>query len=81
MIHKIIRLFANTLTVDDKHYLLNRHNLRKPIQIQLSKKQKTFLQFAFSIFKVCIKFLTFVNKMTLIADVFPEIPPPKSMVR
>ena len=42
-----LRLFLNTLTVNDKHYLLNRDNLTQPIQIQLSQKQKTFSQFFF----------------------------------
>ena len=42
MIHKILRLFGNTLTVDEKHYLLSRDNLTERIQMQLSKKQKTF---------------------------------------
>ena len=32
----------NILTFDEKHYLLNKHNLMQPIQIQSSKKQKTF---------------------------------------
>ena len=36
---------VNTLTVDDKHYVLNRDNLTQPIQIQLSQKQKNFSQF------------------------------------
>ena len=40
VIHKILRQFVNTLTVDDKHYLLNRDNWTQPIQIQLSQKQK-----------------------------------------
>ena len=35
-------VFVNTLKVDEKHYLLNRDNLRQPIQIQLSQKEKTF---------------------------------------
>ena len=45
LIHKTLRLFVNTLTVDEKHYLLNRDNLTQPIQIQLSQKQKTFSEF------------------------------------
>ena len=49
MIHKILGLFVNTLTVDDKHYLLNRDNLTQPIQIQLSQKQKIFSGFFFAI--------------------------------
>ena len=47
---KILRLFFNTLTVNDKHYLLNRENLRQSIQMQLSEKLKTFSQFFFFFF-------------------------------
>ena len=50
MIHKILRLFVNRLTVNDKHYILNRANLTEPMQIQLSQKQKTFSQFFFFAF-------------------------------
>ena len=42
VIHKILRLFVNSLTVDEKHYLLTRDNLMEPIQIELYQKQKTF---------------------------------------
>ena len=41
-------MFFNILRVDDKHYLLNRDNLTKPIQMELSKKQKTFSQISFT---------------------------------
>ena len=51
VIHKIVRLFVNTLTVDDRHYMLNRENLTQPIHIQLSQKQKTFSQFSFPFLK------------------------------
>ena len=47
---------VNTLTVDDKHYVLNRDNLTQPIQIILSQKQKTFSEFFFFIFKIYVKF-------------------------
>ena len=50
MIQKILRLFVNTLTADDKHYLLNRDNLAQLIQMQLSQKQKTFREFFFFAF-------------------------------
>ena len=56
MIHKILRLFVNTLTVNDKHYLLNRDNLTQPIQIQLSQKQKTFSEFFFAFSKSILNF-------------------------
>ena len=42
VIHKILRLFVNTLTVDEKHYLLTKDNLTQTIHIQLSQKQKPF---------------------------------------
>ena len=51
VIHKILRLFVNTLTVHDKHYFLNRDNLMQPIQMQLSQKQKIFLNFFFAFSK------------------------------
>ena len=54
--HKIIRLFVNTLTVDDKHYLLNSDNLTQPIQMQLYRTQKSFGEFYFYILKIYIKF-------------------------
>ena len=56
MIHKFLRLFVNTLTVDDKHYLLTRENLRQPIKMQLSRKQKTLSQFFFAFLKSILNF-------------------------
>ena len=56
MIHKILRIFVNTLTVNDKHYLLNRDNLTEPIQIQLSQKQKIFSEFFFAFLKSILNF-------------------------
>ena len=55
VIHKIPRLFVNTLTADNKHFLLNRDNLPQRIQMQLSQKQKTFTKLFFCIFKIYIK--------------------------
>ena len=40
VICKILGLFVNTLTTDDKYSLLNRVNLTHPMQMELSKKQK-----------------------------------------
>ena len=56
VIHKILRLFVNTWTVNDKHYLLNRDNLTQPIQIQLSQKQKTFSEIFFAFLKSILNF-------------------------
>ena len=51
MIHKTPGLLVNTLTLDDKHYLLNRDNLTEPFQIQLSVKQKMSAEFFLAFFK------------------------------
>ena len=56
VIHKILRLFINKLTVDEKHYLLTRDNFTETIQIQLSEKQKTFLEFFFVFLKSILNF-------------------------
>ena len=56
MIHKILRLLVNTLTVNDKHYLLNRNNLKEPIKMQLSEKQKSFSEFFFAFLKSILNF-------------------------
>ena len=45
VICEILRGFVNTLTADDKYPLRNCENLPLPIEIQLSKKLKTFPQF------------------------------------
>ena len=44
------------MTVDDKHYLLNRDNLTERIQMQLSKKQKTFSEISFAFLKSMLNF-------------------------
>ena len=38
----MLGLFFNTLTADEKYSLLYRDNLTQPIQMQLSKKLKSF---------------------------------------
>ena len=78
---KILRLFVNTLTDDDKYSLLYRDNLTQPIQILLSQKQKTFSQFFSTFLKSTLEFETFQKKMTLIADAFPKLPSPKKVIR
>ena len=62
VIQKILGLFVNTLTVNDKHYLLSRNNLTQQIQIQLSEKQKTFLDFFFAFLKSILNFKHFPKK-------------------
>ena len=49
VISEILALFVNTLTANNKSSVCNSENLEKPIQMILSKKQKTFPDF-FSVF-------------------------------
>ena len=74
-------MFVNTLTVHEKHYLLNRDNLTQPIQMQLSQKKKNFQNFFFfRIFKINSILNICQQKMTLVADVFEQVLAPKYMV-
>ena len=74
---KILRLFLNTFTDNDKYSLHYRDNLIQPIQILLSLKQKTFSEFFSEFLKSTLNFKHFQKKLTLIADVFPKLPFPK----
>ena len=42
--------------MNDKHYLLNRDNLTRAIQIQLSKKQKVFSEIFFAFLILLLNF-------------------------
>ena len=81
MIQKILALFVNTLTVDEKRYLLTRGKLTQTIEIQLSQKQKIFFELFFSFLKTLLHFKHLPKKLTLIADLLPEIQASKNMVR
>ena len=56
VIPKISSLFPNTLSADGKYSLLNRDNLTQSIQMQLSRKQKTFSQFFSAFLKSSLNF-------------------------
>ena len=56
VICKISRLFPNTLTADGKYSLLNRDNLTQPIQMQVSRKEKTFSRLFSSFSKSSLTF-------------------------
>ena len=59
---KISRLFPNTLSADGKYSLLNRDNLTQPIQMQVSRKQKTFSEFFSAFLKSSLNFEHFQKK-------------------
>ena len=62
VICKILRLFLNKFTADDKYSLLNRENLTQPIQMQLSEKLKTFSPFFGAVFKSRLNIQHFQKK-------------------
>ena len=62
VICKISRLFPNTLSADGKYSLFNRDNLMQPIQMQVSRKQKTFSQFFSAFLKSNLNFEHFLKK-------------------
>ena len=51
VICKILGLFVNPFSANDKYSLLNRGSLLQHFQIQLSKKRKIFFQFVFAFSK------------------------------
>ena len=55
-------MFVNSFTCDDKYSLLNRENLKEPIWMQLSQKQKTFSQFVVPSLKSRLNFNNFQKK-------------------
>ena len=59
---KILRLFVNALTADDKYSLVNRDNLTQPIEILLSKKENNFSQFSSAFLKASLNFGHFGKK-------------------
>ena len=62
MICKILGLFVNPLTADDKYSLFKRGNLLQHFQMQLSRKQKTFSEFFFEFSKFRFNFEHFQTK-------------------
>ena len=53
---KISSFFPNTLSGDRKYSLLKGDNLTQPIQMQLSRKQKTFCEFFCAFLKSSLNF-------------------------
>ena len=62
VICKISILFPNSLSAHGKYSLFNRDNLTQPIQMQLSRKQKSFSQFFSSFLKSSLNFEPFPKK-------------------
>ena len=78
---KTLPPFVNTFTAHDKYSVLNRQYLQHPIQMQVSEKQKISSDFFAAFLKSRSNFEHIQKKMTLIANVFPELRTFKSPVR
>ena len=78
---KILALFVNMLTGDQKYSLRNRENLQQFIQMQLSKKQKVFSDFMLYYWNLHETLNILEKKMTLMAYVFPKLRTVKGVVR
>ena len=59
---KTLRLFVKTLSAIEKYLVLNRDNLKIPIQAQLSRKEKNFSQFLAPFLKSRLNFNSFFLK-------------------
>ena len=58
----ILLLLVNTLAANEKYPVLNRDNLKIPIQIQSSQKQNTFSDFFAAFLKFSLNFKYFETK-------------------
>ena len=75
---RILVLLVNTLAADEMYPSLNRNNLTKSIQMQLSHKQKQISEF-FTAFLKLDQILNILNKkLSLTAFLFPQLKTPKT---
>ena len=64
VIYKILRLFVNTFTTDDKYSRLNRDNLTQLIHMKLCQKKFFFRHFACGVLEIKSNFQQFEKKIT-----------------
>ena len=78
---KFFSRFLNTLTTGDNYSLVSRNNWMQTIQTHLSQKQNIFSELFSAFVESALNFEYFEKKMTLIAYVFPKLPPTKNVLR
>ena len=82
VIYKILALLVNTSADEDKYSLINRDNLMQPIQMQLSKEQKTFSELFMLLFLNLDSILNiFLKNVTLIDYIFWKLQTVNNVVR
>ena len=81
MISKILGMFINTLTADEKYSVPKKDNLTQPIQMQLSKKQNVFLNLFLDSSNLDQIFNILKKMMIIIAYIVPKLQTAKDVVR
>ena len=76
-----LRVIVNTLTANHKHPDQDCENLQLPIQMQLSQKRKTFSWIFIPFVESTSNFKHFVERMIVIANVFPKLQTVKYLLR
>ena len=74
----MLGLLVNTLAADGKYPVLNRKNLKIPIRMELSQKQKTINQFFSAFRKSTLNLNIWRKKVTLIDFIFSKLRTPKT---
>ena len=77
---EILGLSVNTITAADKYSRHNSENLQTLIQIQLSKKPKSFGEILTTFSKYTGSLEHFEKKLNLTASVFSKLLTPKDVV-
>ena len=78
---EMLGLSVNTLTSDGKYPVQGCENLKRPSQMRLSEKPKTFSQLLFPFLESTSNFKHFKRDMIFIANVFPKLQTVKILVR
>ena len=78
---EILRHLVKTLDTDEKYLVLNKYNLRIPIQIQISQKQKGFSHFFAAFLKFRLNFEYFEQKDDPHSFCISEITESENVVR
>ena len=81
VISKILGMFINTLTADEKYSVPKKDNLTQPIQMQLSKKQNVFLNLFLDSSNLDQIFNILKKMMIIIAYIVPKLQTAKDVVR
>ena len=73
VICEILLWFGKTLTANEKYLVRDCENLPSPIQMQLSQKRRTFLQFFFHFWNLHQMLNILKKMMIVIANLFPKL--------